>query len=122
MMNSMMMAFSKSMINPRTTSGYTLATTHAMSRRGDQLSELDYFSAISTKKESLFEIVRSYKSSVLKLIHSEHNPALVWQPIYYDRALCADQDMENLRLHIDLKSVDWQGDEIFTLNERPTYV
>jgi hypothetical protein len=88
--------------------------------RGDQLSESDYFSAISLKWGSLFEIVRSYTSSLLKLIHSEHNPALAWQPIFYDRDLCTDQDMENLRLHIDLNSVNWQGDDILTLNGIPT--
>ena len=81
-------------------------TLHATSLRGNQLSETEYFSAISPKKGSLFENVRSFKSSVLKLIHSEHSPALAWQPIFYDCVLCADQDMENLRLNIDLKSVN----------------
>jgi hypothetical protein len=119
MMNSMMMAVSKSMINSRTTSGYTLVPTHAMSLRVNQLSETEYFSAISPKKGSLSTIIRSYKSAVTKKIHTDLNPAFAWQARYYDHNFLKKSDLDNVRSYLALNPENWGKGERSIREEDP---
>jgi putative transposase len=86
-------------------------TLHATSLRGNQLSETEYFSAISPKKGSLSTNIRSYKSAVTKKIHAELNPMFAWQARFYDHIIRTDRDLDNLRWNISLNPKNWRNDE-----------
>jgi putative transposase len=86
-------------------------TLHATSLRGNQLSETEYFSAISPKKGSLSTIIRSYKSAVTKKIHADLNPMFAWQARFYDHIIRTDRDLDNLRWYISLNPKNWRNDE-----------
>jgi putative transposase len=86
----------------------SVETLHVTSLRSDQESEYEFFSRISPKKGSLSTIIRSYKSTVTRMIRKFLDPDFAWQSRYYDHVLMSDKDLENLRLFIQLNPENWR--------------
>jgi putative transposase len=99
----------------------TVATLHATSLRRNQLSETEYFSAISPKKGSLSAIILSYKAAVTKKTHADLNPRFDWQSRFYDHILRNESDLEDIRLFIELIIKNLGKGALFTQEEEPIY-
>lgn len=88
----------------------SVAALHARSLQSDSVSEAEYFSGISPQKGSLSAIIRSYKSAVTKLIHTDLDPTFAWQARFYDHIIRSEHDLENLRLYISLNPEYFHSD------------
>lgn len=77
-------------------------TLHTTSLRSESSLDSDFYSKISPKKGSLSTIIRSYKSSITRIIRKNLIPHFAWQSRFYDHIIRTEQDLDNLRQYIAL--------------------
>lgn len=74
------------------------------------------FSRISPKPGSLATIIRSFKSSVSKLIHEIGYPNFSWQARFYDRIIRNEKELYNIRRYTEQNPLKWEFEKNNTEN------
>lgn len=71
----------------------------------------NYFSEISPKPGSLAAIIRSFKSSVSKIILENGFKEFKWQSRFYDRIIRTERELINIRHYIRSNPLKWEYDK-----------
>jgi REP element-mobilizing transposase RayT len=89
----------------------SVETLHATSLRDDFDSKSDLFRSISPKRGSLSTIIRSYKSSVTRIVRKNILVDFAWQSRFYDHIIRTERDLEHLREYVLLNPLNWYSDD-----------
>ncbi len=77
-----------------------------------QNNQNDCFSKISPKPKSLSAIIRSYKSSVTRIVREKFDETFTWQPRFYDRIIRNEKELNIIRNYIKENPKKWDEDEL----------
>jgi len=64
-------------------------------------------------KNNLSDIVRGFKGSVTKQLHSTGFKSFKWQPRFYDHIIRNDIDLHRIRTYIHNNPLKWELDEYY---------
>lgn len=64
-------------------------------------------------KNNLSDIIRGFKGSVTKQLHTNHHPDFKWQARFYDHIIRNEMDLYRIRTYIQNNPFKWEADEYY---------
>lgn len=64
-------------------------------------------------KNNLSDIIRGFKGSVTKQLHTKYHPLFKWQTRFYDHIIRNEKDLYRIRTYIQNNPLKWEVDEYY---------